>query len=207
MKVTSRETYRIVRAMLRYRKFTQYQLSKKEGITFSLVNRTVNWFVQRGYVKKQTGHYELVSPGAIFNLFPIYRRMNPYASFDIDLPNEEAAKMIGKKGVLCLTTVLAYYDDYYRDATIHAYLEDEKVLDELKGMRKGYCHIELYKDDLNKNDFVKLKGQNVTNKIRTVVDLFCSNKAYAAERLIKKEWMTNEGTVLAKHHRSKPQGA
>lgn len=201
MKVTSRETYRIVKAMLDRKRFSQYEISKREGITFSLVNRTVNWFLQRGYVRRQKGCYELVSPGAIFNLFPIYRRMGPYASFDIDLSNEEAARMLGRKGVLCLTSALAYYDDYYRDATVHAYLDDEKVLDELREMRKGYRHIELYKEDLNKEDFTKFKNLRITNKIRTVVDLFCSNKAYAAERLIKREWMTNEGTVLAKHHR------
>jgi len=207
MKITSRETYRVVRAMLDRKRFSQYEISKNEGITFSLVNRTVNWFMGRGYVRKQKGYYELVSAGAIFNLFPIYRKMTPYATFDVNLPGEKALEMLGKKGVLCLTSALAFYDDYYRDATVHAYLEDEKVLDELKGMAKGFCHVELYREDLNRDDFTKLKRQNATNKIRTVIDLFCCNKAYAAERLLKKEWMSNEGFVLAGHHRSEPQRA
>lgn len=188
MKITSRETYKIVRAMLKRKRFTQYEISKEEGITFSLVNRVVNWLVQRGYVRRQKGGYELVSAGAIFSLFPIYRHMAPYASFDVSLSREEALRMLKPKGALCLTSALAFYDDYFRDEAIHAYLEDEKALEELKRMPKGFRRIELYKEDLNKEDFVKIKGKKVTDKIRTVVDLLCANKAYTAERLLKREW-------------------
>ena len=207
MKVTSRETYRIVRAILNYKRFTQYEISQKEKITFSLVNRTVNWFLRMGYVRKREGCYELVSAGAIFNLFPLYRRMQTYATFDVNLSHENALNLIKDKGTLCMTSALAYYDDYYRDSTIHAYLEDEKLIDELKSMPKGYTHIEIYKEDLNKGDTVKIRNQKVTDKIRTVIDLFCGNKAYAAEKLVKREWMTNEGIVLRNHNRPKPQRA
>jgi TctA family transporter len=31
-------------------------------------------------------------------------------------------------------------------------------------------------------------GYRVTSKIRTIIDLFCANKAYIAEGLIKGEW-------------------
>ena len=188
MKVTSRETYKIIRSILQLKKFTQYEVSKKEGATFSLVNKVVNWLVSRGYVAKRTGYYELVAPAAIFNLFPLYRRMKPYAIVDVNLPAKDVLNMIKGKGNLCLTTALSYYDDYYREPVIHAYLEDKKIIENLKNLPKGYTHIEIYHEDLNKDDFEKTKEQLITNKVRTVIDLFCSNKAYAAERLIKKEW-------------------
>ncbi|MFH1394328.1 MAG: hypothetical protein ABIH29_05620 [Candidatus Micrarchaeota archaeon] len=188
MKVTSRQTYKVIRAILKLKKFTQYEVSKKEKVTFSLVNRVVNWLVSRGYVAKRTGHYELVAPAAIFSLFPVYRKMKPYVTFDVNISAEDALKMMKDKGKLCLTTALSYHDDYYRDPVVHAYLEDKKTIDSLKNLPKGYTHIELYHEDLNKDDFEKARGQWITNKARTVMDLFCSNKAYAAERLIKKEW-------------------
>lgn len=189
MKPTSKETYKILRAVLKRKKFTQYEISKEDKITFSLVNRVINWLLSRDYVAKREGYYELTSAGAIFNLFPLYRRLKPFATFDIDLSEEKFMKMIKGKGILCLTSALTYYDDYYRDKTINIYLEDEELIKEIKNLPKGYTHIELYKEDLNKEDFIAKKGQKITNKIRTVIDLFCSNKAYAAERLIKKEWI------------------
>ena len=189
MKVTSRETYKVVRAVLEMRKFTQYGISKRTGVTFSLVNRVVNWLLSRGYVARRRGNYELVAPGAVFGIFPLFRKMKPFASFDVNLSGREALRMLRKRGSLCLTSALAYYDDYFRDPAIHAYVEDAKLAEELRRLPKGYTHIEIYEEDLNKEDFVVQKGQKMTGKVRTIIDLFCSNKAYAAERLIKREWV------------------
>jgi len=186
-KITSKETYKVVRAVLRDRKFKQYQISKKEKVTFSLVNRIVNWMKSRGYVAKRNGYYELISPGAVFGLFPIYRQMKPVEVFDVSLKDKEVLDLMRGKAALCLSSALSNYDDYFRDTAVHAYVLDEKIIDELKDQPKGFTHIELYREDLNADDFEKIRGQKVTNKIRTVIDLFCANKAYAAERLMKKE--------------------
>ena len=188
MKPTSRETYKIVRAMLEMKLFTQKAISQEEKVTFSLVNRVVNRFVDMGYVRKRKGEYELVFPAAVLNLFPIYRQLRPYAVLDIDMDRTTLLGMIKGKGVLCLTSALPYYDDYFRDPGFHVYLDDPGIIEELRGFGKGYCHVELYQMDLDTKDFVKSKGQLITSRIRTIIDLFCSNKAYAAERLVKKEW-------------------
>ncbi len=188
MRVTSKEAYKVVRRMLFLKKFKQYRLSKDTGVTFSLVNRIVNWFVSRGYVVKRTGYYELISPTVVFSLFPIYRKLEPVAVFDVNLRQKELLALIKGKGALCLTSALSFYDDYYRDPAVHIYLKDEKLLEALKRLPKGYCHIEVFNEDLNASDFEKRHGQLVTSKVRAVIDLFCAGKAYAAERLIKKEW-------------------
>lgn len=189
MKVTSRETYKVIKAILELKKFTQYQISKKEKVTFSLVNSIVNWLVYHYYVTKRTGYYEVTAPATIFTLFTLHRKMKPDAIFDVNLSRSTILKMIRSKGVLCLTSALSYYDDYYRDPAIYIYLDNTKTIEELKHMPKGYTHIEIYKEDLSKDDFIKKKGQLITNKIRTIIDLFCGNKAYTVERLIKKEWV------------------
>lgn len=188
MQVTRKEAYKAVRAILTEKKFKQIEISKKTKVTFSLVNRIVKWMISLGYVGKRKGHYELISPSAIFNLFPLYRQLKPAASFNVELEPQEAMKMLEGKAALCLTSALSAYDDYYRDSAIYAYIKDEKLVEELKDQPKGLTHIELFREDLNPDDFVREKGILMTNKTRTIIDLFCANKAYAAERLIKKEF-------------------
>jgi hypothetical protein len=175
--------------MLNLKKFTQYEISKQEKISFSLVNRVVNWFLSRGYVAKRTRYYEVISPTAIFNLFPIYRKLKPYEVLDIDIQEEQLYNILGKNAKFCLTTALSRYDNFFRDPAIHIYLDDSQILSNLKKFPKGYSHIEVYKEDLNKNDFIENKGVLITSKTRTIIDLFCAKKAYAAERMIKKEWV------------------
>ena len=188
MQVTSKETYKVVRSILRDKEFKQYQISKKEKVTFSLVNRIVNWMVSRGYAAKRDGHYSLVSPAAILNLFPIYRQMKPFEILVVSLPAKEALRIMKSRSALCLASALSFHDDYYRDSAIYAYIMDEKLIDELKGLPKGFTHIELFREDLNPDDFERKKGAIITNKARTMIDLFCANKAYVAERLIKREY-------------------
>jgi len=188
MKITSKQTYKIVRSILISKKFTQYQISKNEKVTFSLVNRVVNWLVRIGYVAKRKGYYELTAPAAIFGLFSIYRKMAPIATFDVAPDSKEILNLLNKRAALCLTSALSAYDAYYRDTAIYAYALDKKLVGELGEMPKGYTRVELYEEDLNSQDIVK-NGQWKTSKVRTVIDLFCANKAYAAERLVKREWV------------------
>ena len=189
MQVTSKEIYKVVRAILTEKKFKQIQISEKEKVTFSLVNRTVNWMVSLGYVGKRKGYYELISPGAVFNVFPLYRQLKPTATFNVEVPPEEAMKMLRGRAALCLTSALGFYSDYYRDPAIYAYALDKKVLKDLHDLPEGGTRIEIYEEDLNPDDFIKEKGQMVTNKTRTIIDLYCANKAYAAEWLVKREFV------------------
>ena len=188
MKVTSRETYKVIRAVLEKKKFTQYEISKTENVTFSLVNKVVNWLLGHNYVAKRTGNYELVAAAGLFGIFPLFRKMKPYAAFEVDLSKEEVLKMMKAGGRLCLTSALQFHDAYFRDPVIHAYIDEGRLIDELKHLPKGYTRIEAYHEDLNSQDFEKKEGFVITSKTRTIIDLFCSNKAYASQRLIKKEW-------------------
>ncbi len=54
---------------------------------------------------------------------------------------------------------------------------------------RGYTRIEAYRDDIGeKNDFVKKGKIALTSELRTIIDLFCSSKAYASEQLVRKKW-------------------
>src|SRR3989338_6443660 len=188
MKVTSRQTYRVIREILVQRKFTQYNISKSSKVTFSLVNRVVNWLVRTGYVARRKGFYEVTAPAAIFGLFPIYRRMKPFATYQVNVQRKALLRLLKGKAALCLNSALSQYDDYYRDPVVYVYALDDLGEEMLKVIDKGYTRIELYKEDLNGEDIEK-KGQWKTGKVRTIIDLFCAKKAYAAERLVKREWV------------------
>jgi hypothetical protein len=108
---------------------------------------------------------------------------------DVSLSRDEVLSLISKKSVLCLSSALYEYNDYYRDLTIHAYVLDDSLLYDLKNLQRGFTHIELYKPDLNSDDFVKKGKYLFTTKVRTLIDLFCANKSYICERLIKDEWI------------------
>ncbi|MCL6088741.1 MAG: hypothetical protein M1530_01085 [Candidatus Marsarchaeota archaeon] len=201
MKLTNKKTYLAVRAILLKKKFKQYQISKEEKISLHLVNKLVNWMISLGYVArrkgnlsekdtgKRRGYYELISPGAIFGLFPISRQIKPSETFNVEYSPDEVMKLLKGKSALCLTSALSYYDDYYRDPAIFAYIRDENLVDLLKDLPNGKTRVELFREDLNDGDFVEKKGAVITDKIRTIIDLYCANKAYAAERLIKKEFL------------------
>ena len=189
MKITSKETYKVARAILQEKKFKQYQISKKEKVTFSLVNRIVNWLVSLGYVGKRKGYYELISPGAVFSLFPLNRQLKSCDTFSVANPPKEVMQMLKGKTAFCLTSALGYYSDYYRDPAFYAYITDESVVDLLRDLPHGRTRIELFREDLNDGDFVKEKGVMITNKTRTIIDLYCANKSYTAERLVQKEYL------------------
>jgi len=148
----------------------------------------VNWLARAGYVAKRKGYYELTAPAAIFGLFGIYRKMAPIATFEVAPPRKRIMELMKKRAALCLASALSSYDGYYRDPAIYAYALDKNLAKEFAEMPKGYTRVELYEEDLNSRDMIK-KGQWKTSKVRTVIYLFCANKAYAAERLMKREWL------------------
>lgn len=202
MKLTNKKTYLVVRAILQKKKFKQYQIGKEEKVSLHLVNNLVKWLISLGYVArrngnltkqedtgKRRGYYELVSAGAIFNLFLLNRQLKPIASFNVEPSAVEVMKMLEDKAALCLTSALSHYSDYYRDPAIYAYALDKTLLNDLKDLPEGKTRIEIFEEDLNGEDFVTKKDVRLTNKIRTIIDLYCANKAYAAEWLVRREFL------------------
>lgn len=192
MRITSKATYKIVRYLLEKKVFRQLEISEAVGVALSRVSNVVNWLVGLGYVAKGPEGYRLVSPAGILNIFPLYRRMGKLrvASFDVEVDMKQLHKVLREeKAALCLTSALQHYSSYFRDPGVFAYCESKALLDELSELRRGYVHVELYRDDLNEpEDFVEHKGVRITSALRTAIDLFCSNRAYAAERLVAKKW-------------------
>ncbi len=191
MKLTSSKTYRVLRYALEKRTFRQLRAQKDVGVSFGLVNRTVNWMVSRGYAAKTSEGYKVIAPAALAGAFSFFRRMEELktASLDVNVKPGDLARLFKEHGaVLCLSSALAYYDDYFRDPSFHVYGR-ENLVSALQELPDGRIRVEVYRDDLAfQADFTVAKNTQITTRTRTIIDLLCSQRAYAAERLIKKTW-------------------
>lgn len=196
MKLTSPQTYKVLRFALERKSFRQAEASKETGVSLGLVNRVTNWLVAHHYAARQSDGYRLIAPAALAQQFSFFRRMEQlrFASFDVELSQQEVMEVLEEtKSVLCLTSALQRYSDYFRDPSLHFYA-DERVEETLRQLNPGRTRVELYRDDLEQDDdFENLQAKGtkkvrVTKKIRTMIDVLCSQRAYAAERLILHTW-------------------
>jgi len=191
MDPTKKSAYKVVRYILEKKEFTQRGISEATGASLGGVNYTVKWLIARRYVAREKNRYKLVAAGGLLSLFQLNRRMEDkrIASFNISADRKQVLKFMKEKGaVLCLTTALQEYDSYFRDPSVKVY-GDEKLAAELKGMEHGYAQVEIYRNDLgDSKDIITKNGFRMTSETRTVIDLFCSNLAYAAEQLVRRNW-------------------
>ncbi len=191
IRLTSDKTYKVIRYLLKNGRFAQSRVHNETGVSAGRVNQVVQWLMRTGYVRKAACRYELIAPLAVVKLFPLARSMKEQIIFsrEVDVENEDIVKWLtGKGAVFCLTTALQQYDTYFRDPAVNIYA-DEKAALELERLPAGLTRVNVYKPDMNlESDTTEKDGVKATSMERTVIDLFCDNKAYAAERLVKRLW-------------------
>lgn len=193
LNLRSEKTYRVINYILKKREFSQKEICEKTRVSKGWVSHTVNWLLEQRFVKKSNSKYALVNAAIIFSLFPLFRKMNKnlMESFSLNVDPKRVFKEIAKrKVVFCGTTALQYYSGYFKDPSINVYSNDKKLFQELKTeIPGGLTKINVYKPDLCLEiDIEKKKGINLTNAVRTIIDLFCDDKAYTAKELIEKTY-------------------
>lgn len=192
VKITSRKAYAAVRCILEKGRFSQLEVSRETGVSIGMVNRLAKWLIERGFVAKAAHGYQLIMPAALLAVFPLYRKMEKMetATYRLDIPERELSAILKKhKAVLCLTSASQYYDSYIRDPSIHAYSGSGELKKALAGYPGGLTSITLYAPDIPlERDTEMKKGFLLTTPLRTIIDLLCSNRAYAAEGMIRKGW-------------------
>lgn len=191
MKLTSPKTYKVVRYALESGTFKQLEAQKATGVSFGLVNRVTQWMVSRKFAAVGTRGYDIIAPAALAQTFSVFRRMEDLriGAYMVETNQNRLQTILKENGaVLCLTSALAHYDDYFRDPSIQVY-GSEQLGKALFEMPSGRMRVDVYEDDLKDDqDVISDKGIKRTGKIRTLIDLLCSDRAYAADRLIKKTW-------------------
>lgn len=183
--------------MLEHPMFTQRQMADDLGWTFGeKVNSFVRWLEGFKFVRKMfdpnTGKpiYEVPSRAALLGFYSRFRDMSKekLLTHKVGRNYESIRKYLSDNGaIMCLTTALPFYDDYFRDTIVHAYAENRKLLEIIPKQEEGDIQVNLYAYDFL--DITrKEKGIRITSPTRTIMDLYCNNMAYAAEQLIPKVW-------------------
>ncbi len=179
-------------AVMELGSFTQYQVWKKAGTSFATAHKLVHYLEEKRVVAKTGKKYAITTWPGLLGLFAVYRTFpKPLASLQLSIDRKDAEKYLDSKGfVRCLTSAWKYYDDYLTDPQLHYYVPDgvaaEKTIAELSGLPKGTMMIHLYGQDLTV--FPAKRGSVLLTSLeRTLLDLYSSHYAYAADNWITKK--------------------
>jgi hydroxymethylpyrimidine pyrophosphatase-like HAD family hydrolase len=190
MKATSPKTYEILRTILERKKFGQRGLHRVTGISLGQINKVTNWLLEKKYIIKNNG-YELWDPIGILSSISLSRKLKPAISASVSLEKDRVMEVLKEEGIiLARITALEKFSEFYRENVIDIYAQDcNKVKDTLSKIPGLKTPVQIYKEDLDvRDDIKKINGFDVTTEYRTVIDLYCSERAYAAKELVEKLW-------------------
>ncbi|GEM_PF-3236135 len=190
--------HKLLRYMLDNPRFTQRQMARDLDIDHGRrISDFVRWLEDFRYVIKtldpKTGLplYEIPSRAALLNFYSRFRNIQTEKAgptYEIGSEPKSAMKYLNDNGaIMCLTSALGFYDDYGRDPELHAYVANASLIDEIKTLEKGKVRVNLYWYKYPDDSKIE-KGIRVTSQTRTIMDLYCNNMAYLAERLMPRIW-------------------
>lgn len=184
--------------ILGHPKFSQRQMARdlkmNHGGKISLfVNRLEELkLVVRTYeTSKGRPTYELTSRDALLGFFSRFRDMKneQIKTYQLGMDRDETIRFLSDNGgIMCLTTALDSYDKYFRDESIHVYVNDPKLLGKVHSQLEGKFKVTFYNFDLPDVPEIR-EGIRVTSPTRTIIDLYCNNMSYAAEQFMRKAWV------------------
>lgn len=186
-------TYRIIRAALGSKEpFLQIDLSKSARASTSQVSRVLRWMMGRQHADRlPDGRYRVRNAiGLITSAIPYQRSMND-AHFGVvhvrGKKKEVAEALIDAGGVLCLESALEEYSQFFRADRICIYhRKPAELMDKLVSEEGGILLVSIYLPDLPLEGDVEQKRR--TSKFRTVIDLACDGRIYAAKDLVEELW-------------------
>lgn len=179
-------TIKIVSAVLRKKTFSQTELAKETGVSWGRMNKIVQWLVKKGFVRKNN-KYELINPTALISLLATEIELEK-RPFEIGVEPKAVLLWAKKnKGILCLSSALQFYSNYFRDPSINLYYSKE-LEEYLQNAKPGITKVFLVNSNLHlsESEVARKDGFLLTSEIRTIIDLFADKKAYATEPLLKK---------------------
>ncbi len=193
----TQESHKMLYYMLEHPRFGQRPMARDLGLHHNeKISGFVRWLEDLKFVRKtmetEKGkpRYEVPSRTALLSFYSRFRDMNKekISTYSIGRDYDSVRKYLSDNGaIMCLTTALQLYDDYFRDPEIHVYVENPKLLEIIPEQHGGKIKVHLYEyyyPDITKT----IDEIRATSPTRTIMDLYCSNKAYAAEQLIPKVW-------------------
>lgn len=157
----------------------------------------VNWLVDLKFIEKirnrkqRLNVYRVTSPVALIKFYSSFRNMGTHRmsrNWGVDR-NKVIEYFKNEGGVFCLTTSLEHYTEYVRDPAIHVYVPENFWNKIQKKETSGTVRVNMYPfKPYRKDNVIEKDGLQITTKLRTLIDLYCDDKAYAAEPLVKQLW-------------------
>ena len=184
--------------MLEHKEFKQRQMARDLGIPHGkAVSGFVNWLQRLNFVEKRTDRdkrlsvYKLPSPLALIKFYSTFRQMSDLKvskNWGTDR-NKVIEHFKSQGGVFCLTTALEHYTEYVKDPSIHVYVPEEFWTKMQESDVNGTVRVNMYSfKPYRDNNVIEKDGVKITSKLRTLIDLYCDDKSYAAEPLIRQLW-------------------
>lgn len=197
LSATAPTNYRLLRtALTRKQPFLQSELAKEANASLSQANRVVQWLANRRHVERlPDGRYRLRgAAGLVTSVFPYQRAMGDALAALLTVRGSKkdvTEALVHAGGVLCLESALEAYSQFFRADRVCAYHTDpEQLVAQLSPHEGGVLPVNVYVADLPLEGDVE-EGRRTT-RFRTVVDLACDGKLYAAKELLEELW----GVVL-----------
>ena len=197
---TSPVNYRILRAILTSKSpFLQTQLATEVAAHVSQVNTITQWLEAHHHLlrHRSDGTYEVTQPaGLVMAMFP-YQRIMSHAlvrTVKVDKNIDEVIRVLTEQGAtLCLESALALYSGYFRPDRVAVYHPKPKdLLAKILPNEGGVLPISVYGIDIPlEGDTLEPDGSipvRRTSRFRTLIDLVCDNRAYAAKDLFAELW-------------------
>lgn len=187
----STQTYRAIRTLLTAeRGLTQTELAERSGVSLSQVNRTIHQLLATGHAERRSdGAYWPQAAPALLSHLAFQRPMQPLVANRLMVranPEEVKAALVREGCVLCLDSALEAYSSYFRSDRVCAYTDDApRIVDGLRPAMGGVLMVEFYTPDLPLDDDVE---DGHTKRFRTLLDLVCAGKTYAAKDLFRQLW-------------------
>ena len=184
--------------MLEHGDFKQRPMARDLDIPHgSRVSGFVNWLVDLKYAEKITNRkhrlqvYRVTSPLSLIKFYSSFRNMaTQKISKDWGNDRSKVIEYFKKEGgVFCLTTALEHYTEYVRDPAVNVYVPEDFWNDMHQKPTDGSVRVNMYTfKPYREDNVIEKDGLKITTKLRTLIDLYCHDKAYAGESLVKELW-------------------
>jgi len=190
--LVSKKRFKILETILEKNDFTQYGLKKELKIGMSIVNDTINILLDKEFIKKQEKNYVLINEKDLLEMIAFLKPLKRDLLFQINtaLTKKEVQAKLPKEVIYCLESALEQYTNYYESNRVACYLPKKslaKVNKEFFAPGNKTMLIVLGDNPpLTKEEIRTKKQLKFTNSTRTIIDLYCDNKAFLADKIIGK---------------------
>lgn len=189
LRLNSVKTYRVIYYILNNKTFQQNEISEKADISLGQVNKVVKWLIETGIVMREESAYKIVQPNRLIELLSLYGKTQKFMTYQVNLSKDSAVKLLkANSGVLCLSSSLEKYGKEIKNEEIFIY-HDQKILDELNKLPRGNLKINVYKPGIPIALEEETKN-NMTCKVRTLIDLYSSGQQDLTKNLSMQLWGT-----------------